>query len=98
MACKHYPNLSGQIFCKYCDQETIHMHNLNFLPPVQYWWDHLTRKQQLFLLSQPIPASLYIYNATEEEKIKIWYEYSLNADLHSLSGWPETTMEDLRKV
>jgi len=61
--------------------------------PAQYWWDHLTRRQQLFLLSQPIPAS-----ATEDERIKIWYQFALTNDLHSLPNFPETSIDDLRKI
>jgi hypothetical protein len=68
------------------------------LNPAQYWWDHLTRKQQLFLLSYPIPASLYLYKATEDERIKIWYNFALTNDLHSLRDFPETSIDDLRRI
>jgi hypothetical protein len=62
--------------------------------PAQYWWDHLTRKQQLFLLSHPMPTS---YTKLEQE-IEVWYQFALTNDLHSLPNFPETSIDDLRKI
>lgn len=64
----------------------------------QFWWNHLTRKQQLFLLKQPIPCSLYAGNLTEDERITFWFNHALTNDLHDLPDFPETSIDDLRKI
>lgn len=71
------------------------------LNPAQYWWDHLTRKQQLFLQSHPIPLSEAYptaYSLMEAEEIEAWYQFALSHDLHSLRDFPITSIDDLRKI
>lgn len=65
---------------------------MNQISAAQYWWEHLTRRQQLFLKFISVKYGIenkdsYIGKTIQE----YWYEYSLNNDIHKLVGWPETT-------
>jgi hypothetical protein len=72
------------------------MTNPTFDPnPALFWWEHLTAAQRSFIIarSQDLKINSEIPNLTQ-----YWYSRALSEDLHKLPGWPETRIENMRKM
>jgi len=71
---------------------------------VLLWWESLTSPQRKFLIDQYIfnhfneQTNTLTVDEVREYMIHYWYGYSLGCDIHKIQGWPETTIDDMRKI